>query len=44
MKFKPNNINPQGRPKVYFCCHPNDFDGYFESISNEILEKQKCTI
>lgn len=44
MKFKPNNINPKGRPKVYFCCHPNDFDGYFESISNEILEKQKCTI
>ena len=44
MKFKPNNINPQGRPKVYFCCHPNDFDNYFESVSNDILEKQKCTI
>ena len=44
MKFKPNNINPQGRPKVYFCCHPNDFDNYFENVSNEILEKQKCTI
>lgn len=44
MKFKPDNINPQGRPKVYFCCHPNDFDNYFELISNEILEKQKCTI
>lgn len=44
MKFKPNNINPQGRSKVYFCCHPNDFDNYFEIVSNEILEKQKCTI
>lgn len=44
MKFIPNNINPQGRPKVYFCCHPNDFDNYFENVSNEILEKQKCTI
>lgn len=44
MKFKPDNINPQGRPKVYFCCHPNDFDNYFEVVSNEILEKQKCTI
>lgn len=44
MKFKPNNITPQGRPKVYFCCHPNDFDNYFEVVSNEILEKQKCTI
>lgn len=44
MKFKPNNINPQGRLKVYFCCHPCDFDNYFEDVSNEILEKQKCTI
>ena len=44
MKFKPDNINQQGRPKVYFCCHTNDFDNYFEVVSNEVLEKQKCTI
>lgn len=44
MKFKPDNLNPQGRPKVYFCCHTNDFDNYFEVVTNEILEKQKCTI
>lgn len=44
MKFKPDNMNLQGIPKVYFCCHPNDFDNYFEVVSNEILEKQKCTI
>lgn len=44
MKFKPDKLNPQGRSRVYFCCHPNDFDNFFEVVSNEILEKQKCTI
>ena len=38
------NSNPQGKPRVYFCCHPEDFNRYFESISNEILSKQNCAI
>lgn len=38
------NGNPQGKPRVYFCCHPEDFNRYFESISNEILSKQNCAI
>lgn len=44
MKFKPDNINPQGRPKVYFCCHPDDHEKYFDVVTNEILSKQNCTI
>lgn len=38
------NSEPQGKPRVYFCCHPIDFDSYFESISDDILAKQNCTI
>lgn len=36
--------NPQGKAKVYFCCHSDDFDKFFESISDEIIEKQNCSI
>lgn len=36
--------NSQSSPKVYFCCHQKDFELYFESISNEILDKQDCTV
>lgn len=27
----------QGKQKVYFCAHPDDYGRYFEKISNEIL-------
>ena len=36
--------NPQGKQKIYFSCHPSDFDKYFEKITDEILEKQNCAI
>lgn len=35
---------PQGKPKVYFCCHPEDFEVYFGPISEEILSFQNCAI
>lgn len=38
------NSSPQGKPRVYFCCHSEDFNKYFESVSDEILVKQNCTI
>lgn len=45
LKYKVRgNSSPQGKPRVYFCCHPEDFNKYFESVSDEILAKQKCTI
>ncbi|EDP25233.1 TIR domain-containing protein [Coprococcus eutactus] len=34
----------QGKPRVYFCCHPDDFDMYFEPVRNEILDKQNCAV
>ena len=36
--------NPQGKPRVCFCCHPDDFDKYFDEISDEILSKQNCSV
>ena len=35
---------PQGKPKVYFCCHPKDFGRFFEFISKDILSKINCAI
>ena len=30
----------QGRQKVFFICHTDDFDKWFDTISNDILAKQ----
>ena len=38
------NSNPQGKPRVFFCCHPEDFERYFEMVSDEVLAKQDCAI
>lgn len=43
--YKPDDYAAiRGRSKVYFCCHPLDFELYFEEISNEILAKHKCSV
>lgn len=45
LKYKTRGmVSPQGKPRVYFCCHPKDFAGYFDGISDEILEKQNCSV
>lgn len=31
------NLSPDGKQKIYFCCHPKDFDLYFETVTNEVL-------
>ena len=36
--------NPQGKPKVYFSCHPDDFATYFEEYALKILHIQDCAI
>ncbi|MBQ6389608.1 MAG: toll/interleukin-1 receptor domain-containing protein [Mogibacterium sp.] len=33
--------SPQGRPRVYFCCHEEDFGKYFDRITDEILDIQR---
>lgn len=36
--------SPYGRQRVYFTCHPNDFDSCFDEISQIVLKKYDCTI
>lgn len=44
-EIKDNQPSPQGRQRVYFTCHPDDFDKYFDEVTNEILLKQpNCAI
>ena len=45
MKHKTRGTSsPQGKPRVYFTCHPDDFEKYFEPVSDEILSLQNCAI
>ncbi len=43
-KTRGQDVSPQGKPRVYFCCHPDDFATYFESVSKEILNLVNCTV
>ena len=45
LQFKTNNLSsPQGKPHVYFCCHPEDHSELLESISDELLLHQDCAV
>ena len=32
------NSSPNGKPRVYFTCHPDDFDSYFDKICEDIFK------
>lgn len=36
--------SPQGKSRVYFSCHPDDFDKCFEIISKDIFDSQNCAV
>lgn len=36
--------SPHGKPRVYFTCHPNDFEGCFTKICNDIFKTHNCTV
>ena len=41
LKYKiRGSVSPQGKPRVYFCCHHDDFNRYF----NDILSNQNCAV
>lgn len=44
LKCKSRGFQAQGKPKVYFCCHPQDFEQYFDVISNAILSAYDCVV
>lgn len=37
------NSNPNGKPRVYFTCHPRDFH-FFAEICESILKRSDCAI
>ena len=30
--------SPRGKQKLYFCCHPDDFEKYFDIIASDIFK------
>ena len=45
MLFKTKgNASPSGKPRVYFTCHKDDFDLYFEQVCEYIFKTQNCAI
>ena len=38
------NSTPHGKPRVFFTCHPDDFDKYFEKICTDIFKTHECAI
>lgn len=38
------NANPQGKRRVYFTCHPEDFEKCFDKICNDIFASHDCAI
>ncbi len=38
------NASPQGKPRVYFTCHPDDFQLYFDKICEDIFKTHDCAI
>ena len=39
-----NEKNIKDKPRVYFTCHPLDFDKYFDRVAADILRTQDCAI
>ncbi|MBQ6868747.1 MAG: toll/interleukin-1 receptor domain-containing protein, partial [Clostridia bacterium] len=45
MLFKTRgNASPSGKPRVYFTCHKDDFDLYFEQICEYIFKSHDCAV
>ena len=44
LRYKVRGDSPQGKTRVYFCCHKDDFSKYFNQISEEILRLQPCAL
>ena len=36
--------SPQGKPRVYFSCHPADFETAFPMIPKDILDQANCAV
>ena len=39
-----NQSNIKDKPRVYFTCHPDDFERYFERVASDFFRTQDCAI
>jgi len=39
-----NKINIDKKARVYFTCHPDDFEKFFEKLCEDIFETQDCAV
>ena len=39
-----DDVSAQGKPRVYFTCHPKDFDRYFVKICKDIFKTHNCAV
>ncbi len=44
LKFRKKGMAMNNRPRVYFTCHPNDFNSYFDEICEQIHRTHDCII
>ena len=45
LKYKTRGMsNPKGKPKVYFSCHPDDFEKAFPLVSEDLLRHANCAV
>ena len=42
--FTRSNTSPQGKSKVFYLAHPDDYDVYFDSICKELLDRQDLAV
>lgn len=38
------NTNAEGKSRVYFFCHPEDFDAYFDFVCEDVFQSQDCAV
>ena len=38
------STSPQGKPRVYFCCHPQEHGCYLDAIAETVLARQDCAL
>ena len=45
LQFRTRGMSdPKGKPKVYFSCHPKDFEEAFSLISEDLLNHANCAV
>ena len=43
-KITKNDIDTDKKPKIYFTCHPDDFEMCFDKICEDIFRTHDCVI